>query len=41
VFDDGGCTPEQRDALRERVWKELEAANGCHTIKTNGSEEIS
>jgi hypothetical protein len=35
LFDDGRCTPELLDALKERVWRELEEANEC------GSKTIS
>jgi hypothetical protein len=35
LFDNGRCTPEFRDALKERVWREFEEANEC------GSKTIS
>ena len=35
LFDDGRCTPDLRDVLKERVWRELEDANEC------GSKTIS
>jgi hypothetical protein len=31
LFDDGRCTPELHDVLKERVWRELEEANECRS----------
>jgi hypothetical protein len=40
LVDDGRCTPGLRDAVKERVWRELEEANECGSKTIRSRPEI-